>query len=573
MPAAMLTPHTPPPEDYYQNNCCTLFGFVLRHYKDLLTERQRQQLVSFLEASDDAQRLFARLLTRKGPLLRLDSLQYAEVNDTPAALRELADYQLIVLQPAAPADQLLSLLRKDELMAAFCPTQPKRLRKTELIDHILSNRSDAQIFHKTAQTLDWLGLSYPDLWWLARLLFFGDTAQDWSTFVIRDLGMVRYEAVAMRSKRFKSVSDLSTDLEFRHLSRLTKRLEDYPALAGELVAQLQQPVADRFIARRRERSLLRVARWLERNSLPGEAVQAYRQVGRHPARERIVRLLHKQGDTSSAELWLTQIRTAPFSEEETQFALRFGKRQAGYQPPVTQIDIPAARPDIEQQALELILQPGQWGVHVENTLVRTFTGLIYWQAIFADVPGAFTNPFQFGPNDLYAEDFAQVRQAEIDLIERRMADDRALCDHLENMLTHKFGVANSLVNWGLFNEIPLDAYLDALPFDDLRRLCAFMVRNLHDRRAGLPDLFVVHGPKSYEFVEVKGPNDQLQPGQRVWCAAGVIYMHARQGVLWKLKKALPRNAPCRKNVWLITLVTLLKYRWRSLLPVARVIVN
>ena len=30
---------------------------------------------------------------------------------------------------------------------------------------------------------------------------------------------------------------------------------------------------------------------------------------------------------------------------------------------------------------------------------------------------------------------------------------------------------------------------------------------------------MIYGPGSFEFVEVKGPTDQLQPGQRIWFEA------------------------------------------------------
>ena len=29
-------------------------------------------------------------------------------------------------------------------------------------------------------------------------------------------------------------------------------------------------------------------------------------------------------------------------------------------------------------------------------------------------------------------------------------------------------------------------------------------------------LFICYGPDDFDFVEVKGPNDQLQPQQRAW---------------------------------------------------------
>ena len=514
MPSVILTPDRPPPEDYYQNNCGSLFRFVLDRYANLLDREAADSLQSYMDLSDDAQRLFARLLTRKD-IVRLDSVAYAEIGDLPKAFSALADTGLIEISPERPADQLLGLLRKDEL-AQWHTQAVKNLRKVDLIDLWLSSHSDRQIQQRLRAVVDWVCITRPDVWRLVQLLYFGDRRHDWSAFVIRDLGMVEYETVPMRSLRFPDRANLNLDVIYRRLSDLSYRLDDHPGLAAELISQLGKETQDRFVESRRAKSLLRIGQWHERRGDVQGAVTAYNNAARHPARERIVRVLHKHGDEDAARVWLDKIHSSPLSEEETQFAERFGKRQAGYQPPITTMTIDAQRADIEQQALELLLQPGEWGAHVENSLVRTFTGLMYWQAIFADIQGAFTNPFQTGPHDLYSDDFAFVRADLIDSIERNVADDDALEAHLYENFERKVGLASSLVNWRMFDEIPLADFLQAIPMADIRKLCALLIRNLSQRRAGLPDLLVVHGVQDYEFVEVKGPTDQLQPGQRVW---------------------------------------------------------
>ena len=80
----------------------------------------------------------------------------------------------------------------------------------------------------------------------------------------------------------------------------------------------------------------------------------------------------------------------------------------------------------------------------------------------------------------------------------------------------KYGIDNPLVSWGLLQAIPLADWLEALPATWLRALSRFLIRNLRDYRKGFPDLFVCYANGSAEFVEVKGPTDQLQPQQRAW---------------------------------------------------------
>ena len=60
---------------------------------------------------------------------------------------------------------------------------------------------------------------------------------------------------------------------------------------------------------------------------------------------------------------------------------------------------------------------------------------------------------------------------------------------------------------------------DTCPEAALLALAQHVIRWPYRTRNGFPDLTVVYGPGNFEFVEVKGPTDQLQPGQRVWLSA------------------------------------------------------
>ena len=130
MTAVMLTPDAPPPLDYYQNNCITLINFVLDRYTAVLAPEVTRQLRDYLALTIDSQRLFARLLTRKGPLVRVDSLNYREVSDLSAALLELEQAQFVIRQPRGPGDRLLALLRKAEISEVFSRVQTGKTQKT-----------------------------------------------------------------------------------------------------------------------------------------------------------------------------------------------------------------------------------------------------------------------------------------------------------------------------------------------------------------------------------------------------------------------------------------------------------
>ena len=163
-----------------------------------------------------------------------------------------------------------------------------------------------------------------------------------------------------------------------------------------------------------------------------------------------------------------------------------------------------------------LTKKGGWGVHSENSLLKSLTGIAYWGPIHLPVPGAFTNPFQSAPHDLFEPDFVGARSKEIGALEHRLEHRGELKEHILDVVENKRGIYSSLVDWRLFEKFPVTEFVDAIGPDDLFRLISYFVRHMGSRRKGFPDLFVSYSDASYEFVEVKGPGDQLSLSQRVW---------------------------------------------------------
>lgn len=518
----MLTPFRPPPEDYYQNNCATLLRFVLQTYGNLLAPTETETIEGFLGASNDAQRLMARLLTRKGPLFRPDTLNYDEIEDPGGALVELSARGLIEENPTVAADELLSRLTKSELIS-FVPMAANKHSKSQLLQLALSGRTDAQVCRLVYQTFRVVCLCHEYVWQLLLFLYFGERRQDWSAFVLRDLGQTRYEDLVL-TPQFESRAALTRALKYLWLSDLSRRVAESEKLTGDLLSALE-PVPDgRWLARRRNRAILRIGRYHERQADYEKALHSFSLVDGHPARERRVRILTKLGRNEAAERLIKEVLHEPSNEEEAQFVQRFGKRGAGYQPPIKKyvigqwLNAGDTQVSIEQQAGEILVRSGyaHWVVHAENTLVRTLTGLLYWPIIFAPVQGVFTNPFQAAPNDLYEDDFFAARRQSVFEHELKLEGDAGVVEMLTKTASEKFGIANDLVSWRLLARVSLHVLLEYMPAADIRRVAKFMIRNLSQRRSGLPDLFAARRDGSYELIEVKGPGDQLQPGQRVW---------------------------------------------------------
>ena len=518
---SILTPQNPAPADYYQNNFCSVFEFVLARFQGIADDSIITDLQSYLGASSDAQRLFARLLTRKGPTFLTASLKYAEVSKLDLAISELSDLNLLKISSPVPGDQLLTLLTKAQILDYF--VLPKAVAKTskgDIVEYLLSGGSDLQIFQRCAKHTRWITVAAPDHWWLISTLYFGNSGQDWSTFVRRDLGQLAYENVALQSQQFETRQALQEHQEERFYSSLIYRLDELPFVADALLEKLASPVVtsqgSRSRHRLRQRSLLRLGKWAEKEKLLDFALAAYAGTDIPPARERQARILTKEKKVEEANALLKEMQNAPISATERLFVERFGNRGGGYQPPTTIIEVEDTPESVEDFVLMELIQEGGWGVHSENLMLKTLTGLIYWPICFAPIAGAFTNPFQSGPHDLFETDFFLQRMDAIVALEASVSSDADFVAHITRVATEKQGIANRLVSWGLLESIPVDEWLSAIPIAQLRQLSHFLIRNLSEYRRGFPDLFVCYESGRVEYVEVKGPTDQLQPQQRAW---------------------------------------------------------
>lgn len=515
----LLTPLKPPPPHYYAGNLLKVVMHVQELYSDLLTDEERAWGERLAAASEAAQRLFARIVTRKGPLVRVDALDYAEVPARDAALDELATGCLIERCPAAPAEEVLRLLRVDELCAVFADLP--RASKAQRMEHVLCNHAEEEVLERVGEQAPWLGLATPELLGLHQLLFFGSPHQDLTTFVLRDLGVHRYAEVSITraNRQFPDREALQRTLAMQELSALVHELGPRPApeLARPVLEALWLPNDDRALERRRSRILNHLGRGLERVGEFDLALACYTRSSLPPGRERRTRILKRLSDERAVAGMKRAILDAPRSALERDFAHRFGcfsPRPAPYFDMELPPDFAPASASVEQIALALLTAEGGVGWHTENHLPMALFALAYWGWIFAPVPGAFTNPFQTGPRDLFWPDFFAARR---ESCEDPLASP--LKPRLVQVERQARGIANRLFGWRRFPTEAAAAVFEAMPEDDIRALLRIVTDDLDQARSGFPDLTLVHADGSYEFVEVKGPGDRLQVNQHLWIAA------------------------------------------------------
>jgi len=225
---------------YYLHNFRQVLAWVELRYVDLLEDDEQAFIRGFAELPQASQALLVRMVMRKGELFRTDRLEYAEIGCTHAALVPLLEQGWVCDDAPLSIEQLGALLRKDELAQGFSHVlKQARAAKSQLLLEL------AELQLPPRPMREWL----PDLpvtlvhWRLQplcdrlRLLFFGNLYQDWSEFVLADMGLLRFEQVAFcaDSRALRQRSEVALAMT---LHQCAERLEAGEAPA-ELLATLQ----------------------------------------------------------------------------------------------------------------------------------------------------------------------------------------------------------------------------------------------------------------------------------------------------------------------------------------------
>ena len=501
-----------------------------------------------------------------GPLLASEIVQsdpdisFEELSAlvTKPELRRIFSAHLENINDTTSRNTKIGSCKKSELIEilAIPPTQTKPWSEW--------TRNDIDVLYKfTMQdTID-----------LCLLLFFGNAHQNLTEFVLQDLGLFTYEKFDIDPEHQVFTSREAVD-EYQllmHLSDWESVCESVEEL-NEVVSLLPSLAITPRNQHKLEKLRNRIAYRYERAGELYEAFLLYQQSTLAPARERQVRLLEKQGEYTAAwELILAMLET-PWSEHEAQVAQRIKPRLAKklgqtnkkvsknkisehhvqlescyadlgveeacrqyYQGTLTassalnvgdvdgldqdascleHIKLEQRKP--EQSKLEQgKLDQDKPCFYLENQLFNGLFGLWLWPEMFKSVPGAFANPFQMAPLDLYQQDFVKNRQGIQSLWQ--LFETEAYKQHIKQVWQNKFGIANHFIHWGYLDVELLDLALEIIPAKDIKSIFKRLLFDIKANKSGFPDLiqFDVQ-QRQYKLIEVKGPNDKLQDNQIRW---------------------------------------------------------
>ncbi|MDB5989437.1 MAG: hypothetical protein JWQ10_840 [Herbaspirillum sp.] len=537
---------------YYLANFQTVLEWITQRYSDLLIDEERAFLARFPDLPLASRALLVRMVMRKGEYFRGEKLRYDEIGCTHAAAQILIAAGWIDDRPLLNIAQLFSLLRKNELAVIFNFAPPlKSARKADQLDAL---RAQYQLFDTVRSLAQWRRQSKENednadadagqyiyhlrigaLCDRLRLMFFGNLHQDWSEFVLSELGIFKYEKVALStaSQAFRTRSDVD---DYLHLHQCRERF-----YRGEPVQEILPAIPaiayrNDWLENRRAKLLFLIGQEHERNGALSEALRIYADCPWPGARIRAIRILERCGQSHAAFTLAEGAANAPESEAERQQLARILPRlrrrlgqstlPASAAIPETRHDLILNQPDntisVEALVLDHLSQTHAPAHYVENSLINSLFGLLCWDAVFAPVPGAFFHPFQSAPADLLSPDFQRRREREFLHCFKQLDSDAYRQTILRNF-RDKAGTLSPFVFWNCLTEELLAMALHCLPVAHLRKWFERMLVDIRANRSGYPDLIQFFPEeKRYRMIEVKGPGDRLQDNQIRWleyCAA------------------------------------------------------
>lgn len=531
------------PSLYYKDNFEALCQSVWSQYEDLLSQSERHFYALYEGLGAEARCLYIRLVSRRGVCFRSEQLNYAELGDLSQPMAELTQAGLLAIDDNPEPQELFRLLRKPELLEIFAEElEGKRsYRKQQLQDYLSAELTSEAI---VARWLGWrpvnstlVEVCYQDCIELLQLLFFGNRHQGLTDFVLSDLGVVRHHPYRLdRAHRLFGRREEIDDYLYLGVLReqFDQALEEGDKESMlELVAPLLESGPSVLLEQRRDKLRNRLARQLEREECLLEALGVYEVCMAHPARERRVRIFNKQQRYQAARDLCIAMDSNPWCEEEIDFLQRQMPqldKKLGLPGRVRKKDsfleehlCLQRKASVEQASAAHYGRNWQRSEYVENSLMNSVFGLAFWDQIFQSVPGAFVNPYQAAPLDMYSREFYARRS---DSIEAKLEElEEGFAEYILALYDENFGISNRWINWRYLEREMLAAALRTIPLNHWRAIWRRILFDPGANRSGFPDLICLNAGQDYCLIEVKGPGDQLQLNQRRW-----LRFFAQQGI-------------------------------------------
>ena len=513
------------PTFYYHEHFLEMLAFVVDHYDHVLGDRHRQLVRDFRKLTLDEQRLYVRLVNRKGRVFHAGKLRYPEIGEMPPLLAALRAKGWLLPPGPEHYDAVLNFLTRSEILATVIGIKSgisRSLKKAELVDLARRHIDAGDFMARVAGDRIVVQGHCLEIRYLLYL-FFGRLQDGLSQFTMRDLGLVRVnDSRGSYEPRFSEKAEAHAHFETALLLRDTERAADpeLDALARRLLA-LDEPDFE-SVAKARDKLCQRLGRRLEQAGREAPALDVYRAGESTACNERVVRLLLASDRRDEARVFLERCIAEPRNDEERLFAEDLYARKFDKKRTSTATDQLRAAEEIdldesqmgapERAAAAWFEARGQEAYRVENSLWRTMFGLLFWDELTAPADGGASSPFDFLPQSLCDGSFRQRNSQAIAAVHAAIATPGALKRRLLKSGTLHYGTANGIFRWRRQTLDAVFALAEHGSAEAIRQVLDGFIDAYLDSRYGYPDLMLVDDD-GIRFVEIKAEGDALRRNQ------------------------------------------------------------
>ncbi|KAK1390926.1 Fanconi-associated nuclease [Heracleum sosnowskyi] len=556
----------------YQHNFILMLQEVLRTNPHLLTADEKTFLESFISLSDDGQRLFVRLYTRKGPWFRLANISYSEILDCQLAATELfaAGYVCLIESKndiqKDDLEEVLNVLAVGELREIRSTMNKNSIRggsrKQDLIALLTSTYKDklCAIFEKTGVCIR-ISPKADSLIWRVERLFFLDGELDLSTFLLVDMGIVKYpsynciisdqifscrddllsyeEAIEVAQIMDQALEENNRELILRCINLSDSRVTPSTVRTHE---SSPVPFFSRFTSSWvYSKVVLLGVSFLEHENRYIDAIRLLKRLLLNFTSDRrrgywTLRLsmdLEHLGRHNESLTIAENGLLDPWVRAGTRISLqrrvlRLGKPPRRWKTPtfsesvqrkITEVHV-QGRPlncvtgtksrfygedgeqcGVEQLALQYYAgEGGGWqGIHAESGIWLTIFGLLMWDIMFTDVPNVFRNLYQTAPLDMETDSFYEARKSLVESLLQKVQNGMAEEILITSWELH-FGTSCRGVKWDNHSLSDLRAIVTCIGGPCLASICRHLAQDYRSWSSGMPDLLLwrFHGDNSGE---------------------------------------------------------------------------
>lgn len=515
----------PLPTYYYHEHFREMLDFVSAHYAHVLAPGHQSFINEFAKLPLAAQRLYVRLVNRKGRIFAANRLRYPEIGDLPSVIATLRRDGWVGSPVARHFDDVLQFLTRKEILQvlqAICPGTSRSLKKAALIE-MARQYCDRTTFIEHLDTDRLLLQRRAEEVRYVLFLYFGRVQDGLSQFTMRDLGLVRTHA-------FKDTYEprfLDPGEAFEHYF-YASRLHELEKASSACLQKLASGVADwpepdfSGSAAIRDRFAFRLGRKLEADGDSQSALCVYRKGESAKCSEKVIRLMFATCERDEVQSYLEACLENPRSDEEWLIASdiyerKFRKKRTSS---LTDLLRSAAILDLDESnlgapenaAVRHYADQGCPAYRTENAIWRSFFGLLFWDQLFLGNAATLHSPFEILPACLSDGSF---RQRFADAIDQKLF----LLDKPGNIkkpllktMTKYYGTSNGVFRWRRPVLDAVFALIDVAPADAMRRMLERFCDDFKASRYGYPDLMLVE-KDSVRFIEIKAEGDQLRRNQ------------------------------------------------------------